>query len=122
MESSGSVTVWIEQLKAGEEAALGKLLQRYWPALVGMAQKRLRGAPCRASDQEDVAQAALWSFCRGVREGRLPQLANRYDLIGILTTIIARKAANQIKHEVGLQKRSANRTQSDSSLDCLAEA
>jgi DNA-directed RNA polymerase specialized sigma24 family protein len=122
MTSRGSVTLWIEQLKAGEEAALAKLHKRYWPELVRLAQRRLRGLPCRASDEEDVAEAALWSFYRGLREGRLPRLTNRNDLLALLTHLIACKAANQIKHEVGLQKRNAGRTQSDSSLDRLAEA
>jgi RNA polymerase sigma factor (sigma-70 family) len=122
MASSGSVTLWIEQLKAGEEAALAKLHKRYWPILVHLAQRRLRGAPCRASDQEDVAQAALWSFYRGLKAGRMPQLTNRNDLLALLTHLVACKAANQIKHEVGLQKRNADRTQSDSLLQRLAEA
>jgi RNA polymerase sigma factor (sigma-70 family) len=122
MSSSGSVTVWIEQLKAGEEAALAKLHQRYWPELLRLARRRLRGAPCRASDDEDVAQAALWSFYRGLRSGRLPQLANRNDLMALLTHLVACKVANHIKHEAGLQKRDAHRTQSDSSLDQVALA
>jgi RNA polymerase sigma factor (sigma-70 family) len=122
MSSRGSVTLWIEQLKAGEEAVLAKLHKRYWPELVRMAQKRLRRAPCRASDDEDVAQAALWSFYRALRAGRVPQMTNRDDLVAFLTHIVACKAANQIDHEVGVQKRNADRTQSDSSLDRLAEA
>jgi DNA-directed RNA polymerase specialized sigma24 family protein len=122
MSSRGSVTLWIEQLKAGEEAALAKLHKRYWPELVRLARKRLRGAPCRASDDEDVAEAALWSFYRGLRAGRVPQLTNRNDLVALLTHLVACKAANQIKHEVGVQKRDAGRTQGDSVLDRLAEA
>ena len=120
MSSGGSVTVWIGQLKAGEQAALGKLHGRYWPALVAMARKKLRGAAGGAADEEDVAQAAFWSCCRGLREDRVPRLANRHDLLALLTHITACKAVNQIEHEIGAQKRGGGRVQGDSAIDILA--
>ena len=122
MSSVGSVSVWISQLQAGDETALGRLHARYWPALVALARKKLRGAPGRAADEEDVAQAALWSLYRGLKAGRLPRLATRDDLLALLSHIIACKAVNQIQHEVGTQKRSAGRTEGDAALQTLAAA
>jgi len=121
MSSGDSVTMWLGRLKAGEETALAKLHKRYWPFLVALARKRLRGTPSRAADEEDVAQAAFWSFYRGLKDGRVRQLDNRNDLLALLTHFVACKAVNQIQHEVGVQKRGGGRGQGDSALKVLAE-
>jgi RNA polymerase sigma factor (sigma-70 family) len=122
MTSGGSVTTWIEELKAGDETALGQLHRRYWPFLVGLARKKLEGIPRRAMDEEDVAQQAFWGFFQSLRGGRLPQLRNRYDLLALLTHITTCQAVNQIKHEVGTRKRGGGRVQGESALNVLAES
>ncbi|MBI1902676.1 MAG: helix-turn-helix domain-containing protein [Planctomycetia bacterium] len=117
--ASASVTQWIGQLKEGDEAALRQLHARYWPSLVARAQKRLKGTPVRAADAEDVAQDAFWSFYCRFRAGQLPRLVNRHDLLALLTHIVACKAANQIEHELGTQKRGGGRVHDESSLESL---
>jgi RNA polymerase sigma factor (sigma-70 family) len=121
MSSSGSVSVWIGRLKAGEEAVLALLHQRYGPLLVALARKRLEGAPRRAADEEDVAQEAFWSFYQSLKAGQVPRLANRQDLLALLTHIVACKAVNQVKHETAVQKRGAGRVMVGSGLGVLAE-
>src|SRR5438552_9644576 len=105
MSSSGSVSAWIAELQAGEESALVKLHARYWPWLVGLARKKMKGARLPVADEEDVAQEAFWSFYRRFKAGAAPRLANRQDFLALVTTITACKAINQIQHEVGVQKR-----------------
>jgi DNA-directed RNA polymerase specialized sigma24 family protein len=117
MSSTHSVSVWIGQLQAGEEAALAKLHARYWPYLVSMARRRLGDAPRRATDEEDVAQQVFWGFYQGLRAGRLPRLANRHQLLALLSHITACQAANQLHHELGVRKRGGGRVQGESALD-----
>jgi RNA polymerase sigma factor (sigma-70 family) len=114
---TGSVSAWIEQLKAGDEGALSKLYARYWPYLVKLARRKLKGLPRRATDEEDVAQQAFWGFYQTVRAGRVPKLTNRHQLIALLSHITACKAANEIKHEVGVQKRGGGHVRGESALE-----
>jgi DNA-directed RNA polymerase specialized sigma24 family protein len=92
MPSEGSVTRWIELLKAGEPRAAQKLWERYFQRLVGLARKKLHGARRRVADEEDVALSAFDSFCRGAEDGRFPQLDDRDNLWQLLVVLTARKA------------------------------
>jgi DNA-directed RNA polymerase specialized sigma24 family protein len=99
MSSEGSVTHWLGRLRAGDPAAAEQLWQRYFRRLVGLARLRLRNAPRRVADEEDVALSAFDSFCRGARQGRFPRLADRNDLWRLLVVITARKACDLRKRE-----------------------
>ena len=70
MASEGSVTSWLDQLKAGDTAAAQPLWEAYFRRLVALARGKLQGAPRRAADEEDVALSAFDSFCRGAEQGR----------------------------------------------------
>ena len=98
MSSSGSVTTWVEQLRAGNRAAAQHLWDRYFRRLVDLARTRLRGVPRGAADEEDVALSALASFCRGAEQGRFPRLEDRDDLWALLVVITARKAIDLRQH------------------------
>ncbi len=99
MPSGGSVTDWICALKEGDAAAAQKLWERYFRRLVGLARKKLRAAPRRAADEEDVALSAFDSFCRGAEQDRFPQLHDRLDLWQLLVLLTARKAVDLAQHE-----------------------
>src|SRR6516162_7000561 len=100
----GSVTRWLDLLRAGDSDAVQALWERYFPRLVGLARKRLQDAPCSAADEEDVALSAFDSFCRGAEAGRFPQLADRDNLWRLLVVLTARKASHLLRDE-GRQKR-----------------
>jgi RNA polymerase sigma factor (sigma-70 family) len=99
MFSGGSVTRWLGQLQAGDPAAARRLWERYFRRLVGLARKRLRGAPRRVADEEDVALSALDSFFRNAGEGRFPDLLDRDSLWRLLVVITARKAAHLLRDQ-----------------------
>ena len=99
MHADASVTHWIDQLKAGDPDAAQKLWERYFRRLVGLARKKLRSAPRRAADEEDVALSAFDSFCRGAEQDRFPQLNDRLDLWQLLVLLTARKASDLAQHE-----------------------
>jgi DNA-directed RNA polymerase specialized sigma24 family protein len=101
---NGSVSRWIGQLPAGNALAAQQLWQRYFHRLVDLARQRLRGAPRRAADEEDVALSAFASFCRAAEQGRFPLLADRDGLWRLLVVITARKAAH-LRRDEGRHKR-----------------
>ncbi len=99
MSTAGSVTHWIGELKAGHRDAAQQLWQSYFHRLVGLARAKLRGAPRRVADEEDVALSAFDSFFRGVERGRFPQLEDRDNLWKLLVTITARKAVRLVRDQ-----------------------
>ena len=115
MSSDGSVSYWIEQLKAGDPVAAQEVWKVYFHRLVGLARAKLRDTPRRAADEEDVALSAFESFYRGVEHGHFPQLQDREDLWGLLTTITARKAAHLVR-DAQRQKRGGNVVLGESAL------
>jgi DNA-directed RNA polymerase specialized sigma24 family protein len=96
---TGSVTHWIRQLQAGDQAACQELWEVFFRRLVRLVRKRLQGTPRAAADEEDVALSALDSLFRRAREGRFPRLLDRHDLWQLLVLIAGRKASNQARHE-----------------------
>jgi DNA-directed RNA polymerase specialized sigma24 family protein len=104
MSGEGSISRWLGRLQAGDSRAAAGLWQRYFDRLVEVARGKLRHAPRRAADEEDVALSAFDSLCRGVAAGRFPQLADRDDLWRLLVVLTARKAAH-LKRDAARQKR-----------------
>jgi DNA-directed RNA polymerase specialized sigma24 family protein len=93
-DGAGSITRWIEDLKAGDAAAAQPLWERYFDRLVRLARQRLRASRrgSAEADEEDAALSAFDSFCAGAAHGRYPRLADRQDLWRLLVVITARKA------------------------------
>jgi DNA-directed RNA polymerase specialized sigma24 family protein len=121
MRADTSVTQWINRLKAGDPDAAQKLWERYFRRLVGLARKKLRAAPRRAADEEDVALSAFDSFCRGAKLDRFPQLHDRLDLWQLLVLLTARKAIDLAQHE-RRQKRGGGAVLDEAALPCAKDS
>ena len=113
--ASRSVSLWIDQLKAGDREATEKLWGRYFRRLMGLARKRLENHPRLGADAEDVALSAFDSFFRGAEEGRFPQLNDRDELWHLLVTITARKAQRLIRDQ-SRQKRGGGAVLGESAI------
>lgn len=115
MSSPGSVTYWINELKAGERAATQPLWENYFRLMVGRARTKLAGVPRRAADEEDVALSAFESFCRAAEDGRFPKLEDRHDLWQLLVLITDRKAGALARFE-RRQKRGGGKVLDEAAL------
>src|SRR5437660_1244008 len=104
MTPRGSVSNWLDQLREGSDQAATRLWEHYFQRLVGLARTALRGAPRRMADEEDVVLSAFNSFCRGVEQGRFPDLRDRDGLWRLLVTLTARKAAHLRRDERRLKR------------------
>ncbi|MEN1680523.1 MAG: ECF-type sigma factor [Planctomycetota bacterium] len=107
-ESTGSVSHWIEGLRAGDSAACQELWDRYFSRLVKIADDRLHRMSQEA-DGEDVALSALKSVMVGLGEGRFPHLSDRENLWPLLVTLTARKSIDQVRRQQA-DRRAASRT------------
>src|SRR5262245_685987 len=99
MADEGSITRWIAQLKTGDADAAQALWEKYFRRMVELAQQRLRHAPRRAADEEDVALSAFNSFCTRASAGLFPRLADRDNLWPLLVAITANKCVDLVRRE-----------------------
>jgi len=97
MESFGSVTRVIQQLRSEDpsvrERAARLIWQRYFPRLLDLARSHLDRRVRRREDEEDVLQSMFASFCRRQDKGEF-DLRGRDALWALLVTITLRKAQN----------------------------
>src|SRR4051794_13628801 len=104
MSGPGSVTVWLDRLKAGDrDEAVARLWERYFGQLVARARDHLGGRRAVA-DGEDVALSAFDGLVRAVAAGRFPRLNDRDDLWQVLLVMTARKAANAARDAARLKR------------------
>jgi RNA polymerase sigma factor (sigma-70 family) len=104
MPPDQSVTHWIGELKAGHETAANELWNRFYARLIGLARQKLRAAPKRVVDEEDVVISAFETFFRRTQEGQFPRLDDSDDLWQLLVAITERKAINQLRNQARIKR------------------
>jgi DNA-directed RNA polymerase specialized sigma24 family protein len=95
----GTITGWIDRLKAGDRAAASPLWETYFRRLVQFARERLRGVSRRVADEEDAALSAFDSFCSAAAGGRFPRLADRRSLWPLLAALTRHKCVDLVRRE-----------------------
>jgi len=115
MNSQESVSVWLDQLRGGNEQAAEQLWRRYFDRVAALARARLGATPQKAADEEDVALSVFDTLCRGVTAGKYPQLADRNGLWPLLAVLTVRKTCDRINQE-RRKKRGGGRVLSESEL------
>jgi RNA polymerase sigma factor (sigma-70 family) len=114
-DEMGSISIWIDRLKAGQDDATAALWQRYFTRLVGLAHKRLVGVPYRGDVAEDVAVSVFHSFFRRAGAGGFQRLDDRGDLWQLLAVLTSRKAVSARRRE-GAGKRGSGQVVAASNL------
>jgi hypothetical protein len=94
-----SVTRDLQDLRAGSQSATGRIVQRYWRRLQGLVGPRVRwyGRPAISVDEEDVANAALNSVVKRLKQGRYPEIVDQDGLWRMLAKFAVRKASRLVK-------------------------
>jgi RNA polymerase sigma factor (sigma-70 family) len=121
MSESGSVSEWIEDLRAGKVGAATQLWNRFHANLMKIARRRLSASARRATDEEDLVAIAFESFFERFREGQFPDLRGRAELWSLLVTITDRKAVNHVRQHFSA-KRGSGRVVAESALGRRAES
>lgn len=102
--STNSVSLWIANLRHGDQQAAQDLWTRYASRLAAVAKQKLGQVQNGIADEEDIAQLAFTSLCCGAKEGRFDEISNRDELWWLLMAMTKRKAVDLIRRETA-QKR-----------------
>ncbi len=117
---SDPITGWIDQLSEGNEQAAEHLWQRFSLRLHEFAVQKLDVQTRRHYDEDDAANSAFHSLCRGLTEGRL-EAENRDAFWGLLAVITSRKVAAQQRYS-NRQKRGGGLVLGESRFGGLSNA
>jgi DNA-directed RNA polymerase specialized sigma24 family protein len=115
-----SVTVWIRDLKQGNQLAAEQLCERYWSKVAALARKRLGTFPRSLADEQDVTASVLANLCHGAQCGKYPRLADRDDLWRLLVVLTAHKVCGYYER-AGRKKRGGGLRSAQECADALEQ-
>ncbi len=110
--ASDTVTGWIDQLANGDDQAADQLWQHVRLKLQEFARQKLDVRTRRRYDENDAANSAFHSLCRGLADGRLAA-ENRDALWGLLAVITSRKVSERRRY-LNRQKRGGGAVRGES--------
>ena len=115
-----SITGWIDQLADGNEQAARELWEHVSTRVCTFARQKLDPLTRRRYDENDAANSAFHSLCRGISDGRI-EAENRDALWGLLAVITSRKISAQRRH-INRQKRGGGAVRGDSGFAEFGDA
>jgi DNA-directed RNA polymerase specialized sigma24 family protein len=118
MTSTGSVSVWIAGLQAGDAAAFESIWRRYAQQLAADVERRLFSRST-TYDGDDVAQSVFTAIWTAAESGRLQDVRSRDELWWFLTAIARQKAIDRVRHETA-KKRGGGCVVTESTLGARA--
>lgn len=119
MESQ-SVSGWIDQLCEGNKQAAEELWQHITVRLHDFAKRKLDVQTRRQYDENDAANSAFHSLCRGIADGRM-EAENRDAFWGLLAVITSRKISAQRSY-LNRQKRGGGAVSGESGFAAFGDA
>ncbi len=107
------VSLWIQQTKQGDEAAMNHLVAHYYERVMRLALQRVPASLRRVGDEEDIALSVLDSFLARAQRGEFPELNHREDLWRLLVCMSVRKVTGYVTQERA-QKRGGGQVRGNS--------
>lgn len=104
MTSSGSVSTWIAQLKDGEQRAVERLWDRYFPQLIQLARAKMGATARGPRDEEDVALSAFHTCYQALRGDRLGEVRTRDEFWRTLVLFVSGKAIDERRRQMSLKR------------------
>jgi DNA-directed RNA polymerase specialized sigma24 family protein len=108
-----AVITWINQLRAGDAVALRSLWSAFYPRIVTLARRRLKGVPKSEGDEEFVALEVFEAFRRSITENRSLRLQNLLDVWNVLVVMIARKCLDLKRRSARMAHGSRGRSRAE---------
>jgi DNA-directed RNA polymerase specialized sigma24 family protein len=112
--TSEAVTGWIDQISDGHQQAAEQLWRHVAVRLQELARQKLDSQIRRQYDENDAANSAFHSLCRGLADGRL-DAENRDALWGLLAVITSRKISARQRYS-NRQKRGGGAIRGESAF------
>lgn len=98
-DDSEPITVWIDQLRMGDSQATNRVWFHFVDKLRNSLRSKIHPDTKRVYDEDDAAQSAFMSLCKGLGDGRYPNISDRRSLWSLLLVIALRKLSNRHRYD-----------------------
>jgi DNA-directed RNA polymerase specialized sigma24 family protein len=97
--SVASVALAIARFQEGDESELARIVFAFHALLLGKADSKLRKSPGLRSitDADGAVASAIASYWKAVKNGRFRDMKHSNELLGVLVTMVERKAGRQVR-------------------------